>query len=99
MLHLIFTTKMCGDNIWYLDFVLEVNTSYITAREGGSGGSVEVSKTGYSFGEVNFSLRPLTYSEYPSFKDNLDSLLPFTPLTEASCKIISPLLINSSMSV
>jgi hypothetical protein len=78
------------------DFVLEVNTSYITAREGGSGGSVEVSKTGYSFGEVNFSLRPLTYSEYPSFKDNLDSLLPFTPLTEASSEDFNGLVASYS---
>ena len=71
----------------YLDLVLEVNSSYITTREGGSGDSVEVTKTGYSFGEVKFTLRPLTYTEYLSFEDNLDSLSPFRPPTEASCKI------------
>ena len=85
----------------YLDLVLEVNTSYITVREGDSGGSVEISKTGYSFGEVKFTLRPLTYTEYLSFEDNLDSLYPFRPLTEASCKIIYTmhycLLIHSCM--
>ena len=67
-------------------------TSIIVGEDGSASGNIEVTKTGYSFGEVSFSLIPLTYSEYTSEvedtsveeEQNLDTLFPLHPITPAS---------------
>jgi hypothetical protein len=75
------------------ELILTVNpTSIIVGEDGSASGNIEVTKTGYSFGEVSFSLIPLTYSEYTSEvedtsveeEQNLDTLFPLHPITPAS---------------
>lgn len=70
----------------YIDLVLSVTPSYLVVGEDGTGGSVLVTKSGYSFGDVNFNLRPLTYGEYISIASSgsLDLLFPLRPQAEAS---------------
>lgn len=70
--------------LFWLDLILVVNPSSIIVSEDGTGENVVVSKIGYSFGEVNFILSPLTYSEYESLTDGaLDNLFPLRPPTPA----------------
>ena len=68
------------------DLVLMVVPSVVITREDGISGSVRVFKSGYSFGEVSFSLQPLTYAQYRSISSSgdLDSRFPFRPPTAAS---------------
>lgn len=63
-----------------------MNPSSIVVGEDGSGEFVAVTKTGYSFEEVEFYLRTLTYSEYQSLtgRADLDTVFPLRPQTEAS---------------
>ena len=70
--------------------ILVVNPNSIIVSEDGTGANIAVSKIGYSFGEINFVLRALTYSEYESIiTDNdeaLDNLFPLRPSTAADSK-------------
>ena len=70
----------------YIDLVLSAGPSYLIVGEDGTGGTVLVTKTGFSFGDVNFTLRPLTYDEYISIVSigSLDRLFPLRPQAEAS---------------
>ena len=54
--------------------------------EDGTGGSVVVSESGYSFGDVRFTLRPLTYSQFVAGGSSLqlDMLIPLRPRAAAS---------------
>ena len=87
-------------NEWCLccaDLVLEVTpTSLIVGEDGSASGNIEVTKRGYSFGEVSFSLVSLTYSEYISeVRNNLDTLFPLRPYTPASSETSLPSLLCS----
>lgn len=70
------------------DLILAVSPKSIVVGEDGTGEFVSISKIGYSFGSVSFTLRPMTYSEYLDSEDNLDQLFPFRPPIEASCKMV-----------
>ena len=73
---------------FYTDLVLTVSPKYLTVREDGSlSPSIVVTKEGYSFGPVPFSLVPFTYLEFESETgQNLDTLFPLRPITPASSK-------------
>ena len=59
---------------------------YIFVGEDGTGGNVVVSESGYSFGDVRFTLRPLTYSQFVAGGSSLqlDTLIPLRPRAAAS---------------
>ena len=49
------------------DYVIAVNTIRITVNEDGSfrtGSDLEISESGYSFGDVEVTVTPLTYTQY-----------------------------------
>ena len=76
--------------LYCADLTLTVNPSSIVVGEDGSGEFVAVTKTGYSFGAVEFYLRTLTYSEYESLtgRTDLDTVF-YRPQTEASGETIT----------
>jgi hypothetical protein len=50
-----------------MDYVIAVNTIRITVNEDGSfrtGSDLEISESGYSFGDVEVTVTPLTYTQY-----------------------------------
>ena len=70
------------------DLKLIVSPKYVVVEEDGrSSANIVVTKEGYSFGEVQFTLVPLTYSQFESeIGKNLDLLFPFRPIPHALSK-------------
>ena len=51
----------------HTDYVIAVNTIRITVNEDGSfriGSDLEISESGYLFGDVQITVTPLTYTQY-----------------------------------
>ena len=65
-----------------------MNKRSLTVNEDGSGGGdVLISESGYTFGDVNFVVRPLTYTEYESMTGRgLSMLFPQRPAPASSEK-------------
>ena len=67
--------------VFCTDYVLTVSTALTVINEDRSrGGDFVISESGYRFGDVHFTLRPLTYTDYQSITGNdLDELFPRRP--------------------
>ena len=65
-----------------------MNKESLTVNEDGNGGgNVLISETGYTFGDVNFAVRPLTYDEYENMTGRgLSTLFPQRPAPASSGK-------------
>lgn len=71
-------------HLWYAfctDYVLTVSRALININEDRSRrGDFVISESGYRFGDVHFTLRPLTYADYQTITGNdLDVLFPRRP--------------------
>lgn len=51
----------------YIDYVISVNTNVLTINEDGSfnqNSDLEISESGFSYGDIVLTITPLTYTEY-----------------------------------
>ena len=81
---------VCGAVCFSTDYVLKVSADSITVNENGTRAEdIIISETGYTFGDVNFTVMPLTYTQYQSITGrNLDDSFPNRPaeaLGETNC--------------
>jgi len=69
---------VCGIVCFSTDYVLKVSADSITVNENGTRAEdIIISETGYTFGNVNFTMTPLTYTQYQSITGrNLDDSFP-----------------------
>ena len=66
-------------------FILVVSSNAITVGEDGLGdGSLRISQIGISYGDVHFIVRPLTYSQYETYRNNLNASFVIRPPDLAS---------------
>ena len=68
-------------HIYLADYVLTVSANSITVNEDGTEGKdIIISETGYTFGNVNFTVTPLTYTQYQTITGrDLNELFPQLP--------------------
>jgi len=64
------------------DYILTVRADSITVNESGtSGENIVISEMGYTFGDVNVTVTPLTYTQYQTITGrDLNELFPQLPL-------------------